>query len=73
MIKILNPLFSHEGTETQSFFHHEEMKGTKKAIKSIFPSLLARLRQTLLKKWFFLKLFSENFCLSSIICGLVPL
>ena len=36
MVKILNPLFSHRGTEAQRFFHHEEMKGTKKVIKLIF-------------------------------------
>ena len=38
----------------RELFHREETKGAKKVIKSIFPSRLARLRQTLLKKWFFL-------------------
>jgi hypothetical protein len=26
MVKILNPLFSHRGTEAQRFFHHEETR-----------------------------------------------
>ena len=71
LVKILNPLFSHRGTEAQRFFHHEEMKVTKKDVKLISPSLLARLRQTLLKKRFFLKLFSEKFCLCylCVLCG----
>jgi len=73
MVKIPNSFFSHRGTEAQRFFHHEGMKGAKKVIKYIFPSLLARLRQTLLKKRFFLKLFSENFCLFLFLCGFVPL
>jgi hypothetical protein len=55
MVKILNPLFSHKGTEAQRFFHHKETKGTKKGIKVIFPlRVLLGQRQTLLKKWFFL-------------------
>ncbi len=60
-----------QGTfNSTEIFHHEETKDTKKVIKFIFPSLLARLRETLLKKWFFLKLFSENFCLFSFLLPL---
>ena len=40
MVKILNPLFSHRGAETQRFFHHEEMKVAKKLIKFFLPRFL---------------------------------
>ena len=61
MVKIPNPLFSHRGTETQRFFHHEETKVTKGNQICFFLRVLLGQRQTLLKMGSFSDSFPKTF------------
>ncbi len=64
MVKILNPLFSHRGTEAQRFFHHEETRlrkayavaceGYEERHQFIFPSRLDRTETNPFENRFFL-------------------